>query len=99
MIIKNYMFLELYNQNIKPALDSINYKAYIIYKNLDKNNIILLEDKTNSQDYVGRVLLPPQSAYNNFSSLYNNGDYIVYGKQNLFKMNKSKKYDKNYKNY
>jgi hypothetical protein len=79
MLIKNYLFLELYDQNLKPADDSVDYKGNLIYKNLEKNNIILLENKADGQDYADRNLLPPQISYEHFNSLYNNGDYILYG--------------------
>lgn len=78
MLIKNYMFMELYDKNNYPEKSSIDYKGHILYQYIHNYDLILLQNKEQNRNYTERNLLPPQPAYENFNSLYTNGDYILY---------------------
>jgi hypothetical protein len=78
MLIKNYLFLGLYDQNFKPKIESYDNKGHLLYNYIKVNDLILLEDKTLNQSYVNRNSLPPLISYKNFDTVYTNGDYILF---------------------
>ena len=80
LLIKNYMVLNLFDQNQMPASNSIDSTGKLIDSTIQRGDMILLQDQSWGMEYALRNRLPAKNTYYGYNVLYDNNDYILFMK-------------------
>jgi len=78
MPVAPYMLLGLYERGFAPAPPTYDSSGRLLPAQIKVGDLILLRNSYAGKDYAFRSLLPPESAYDDFSLIYTDGDYNLY---------------------
>jgi len=78
MLIRNYFFLQVCKTNRLVFKKSLDFKGNFMPNKIRPDELIVVHDKFNGQDYTYRELLPDLHSYHHFAKIYSNFDYLVY---------------------